>query len=159
MRVDVNGSDVFVGTGGRPFDPALPCVVFLHGAGMDHTVWALLARSLAHHGHAVLAWLQDLGYPHIFKQGMEDGWLTTSASRPVMIENLLKVMIEEPLAFRSLRLLNECRTFVRYADGNGRAAPGTHDDCVIAMAIAWAVRKADVGNWRSPGEWREIDRN
>jgi pimeloyl-ACP methyl ester carboxylesterase len=55
MRVDVNGNDIFVATGGRPFDPALPCVVFLHGAGMDHTVWALLARSFAHHGRAVLA--------------------------------------------------------------------------------------------------------
>jgi pimeloyl-ACP methyl ester carboxylesterase len=29
--------------------------VFLHGAGMDHSVWALLARAFAHHGHAVLA--------------------------------------------------------------------------------------------------------
>jgi pimeloyl-ACP methyl ester carboxylesterase len=30
-------------------------VVFLHGAGMDHSVWALLARAFAHHGFAVLA--------------------------------------------------------------------------------------------------------
>jgi pimeloyl-ACP methyl ester carboxylesterase len=51
----VDGIDTFVATGGRDFDPALPCVVFLHGAGMDHSVWALLARSFAHHGCAVLA--------------------------------------------------------------------------------------------------------
>ena len=55
MQVDVNGTKIFAATGGRPFDPSLPCVVFLHGAGMDHTVWALLARSFAHHGQAVLA--------------------------------------------------------------------------------------------------------
>ena len=55
MRLDVDGSETFVGTGGRDFDPALPAVVFLHGAGMDHTVWALLARAFAHHGFAVLA--------------------------------------------------------------------------------------------------------
>ena len=55
MRLDVDGSEIFVGTGGRDFDPALPAVVFLHGAGMDHTVWALLARAFAHHGFAVLA--------------------------------------------------------------------------------------------------------
>ena len=42
-------------TGGKPFDPALPCVVFIHGALHDHSVWTLLARWFANHGHAVLA--------------------------------------------------------------------------------------------------------
>jgi len=55
MRIVVNGIETFVGTGGRAFDPALPCIVFLHGAGLDHSVWALLARSFAHHGFGVLA--------------------------------------------------------------------------------------------------------
>jgi pimeloyl-ACP methyl ester carboxylesterase len=55
MRISVDGSDVYAATGGRPFDAKLPCVVFLHGAGLDHTVWVLLARWFAHHGHAVLA--------------------------------------------------------------------------------------------------------
>ena len=55
MRIVVNGFDTFVGTGGKSFDPALPAIVFLHGAGMDHSVWGLLARSFAHHGYGVLA--------------------------------------------------------------------------------------------------------
>src|SRR5271155_999743 len=55
MRIVVNGIETFVGTGGRAFDPALPCIVFLHGSGLDHSVWALLARSFAHHGFGVLA--------------------------------------------------------------------------------------------------------
>ena len=42
-------------TGGRPFDASLPCIVFIHGALNDHSVWTLLARWFAHHGHAVLA--------------------------------------------------------------------------------------------------------
>ena len=42
-------------TGGRPFDPAAPCVVFIHGAQHDHSVWILQSRYLAHHGCAVLA--------------------------------------------------------------------------------------------------------
>lgn len=42
-------------TGGRPFDAALPVVVFLHGALNDHSVWTLAARWCAHHGHAALA--------------------------------------------------------------------------------------------------------
>jgi pimeloyl-ACP methyl ester carboxylesterase len=55
MRLSVQGEDVFVGTGGRDFDPALPAIVFLHGAGMDHSVWALLARAFASHSFGVLA--------------------------------------------------------------------------------------------------------
>ncbi|MFD2367329.1 alpha/beta fold hydrolase [Pseudoduganella sp. GCM10020061] len=42
-------------TGGRPFDPALPAVVFIHGAQNDHSVWALQSRYFAHHGFGVLA--------------------------------------------------------------------------------------------------------
>src|ERR1700685_2701315 len=55
MGLIVDGSEVFAGTGGRDFDPSLPAIVFLHGAGMDHSVWALLARAFSHHGFGVLA--------------------------------------------------------------------------------------------------------
>jgi pimeloyl-ACP methyl ester carboxylesterase len=55
MELSVRGKRVFAGTGGRAFDAALPAAVFLHGAGMDHTVWALQTRSFAHHGRSVLA--------------------------------------------------------------------------------------------------------
>jgi pimeloyl-ACP methyl ester carboxylesterase len=51
----VQDREVYAYTGGKPFDPALPCVVFVHGALNDHGVWTLLARWFAHHGHAVLA--------------------------------------------------------------------------------------------------------
>jgi pimeloyl-ACP methyl ester carboxylesterase len=55
MRLIVDGNEIFAATGGCDFDPALPAVVFLHGAGMDHSVWALLARAFAYHGFGVLA--------------------------------------------------------------------------------------------------------
>ncbi|HUG21170.1 alpha/beta fold hydrolase [Piscinibacter sp.] len=55
MRIDVNGRQAYAYTGGKPFDPTLPCLVFIHGALHDHSVWTLLARWAAHHGHAVLA--------------------------------------------------------------------------------------------------------
>jgi pimeloyl-ACP methyl ester carboxylesterase len=42
-------------TGGKPFDATRPCVVFLHGAQHDHSVWILQSRWLAHHGYGVLA--------------------------------------------------------------------------------------------------------
>lgn len=55
MKLTVQGRTVYAYTGGKPFDPALPCVVFLHGALHDHSAWNLLARWCAHHGHGVLA--------------------------------------------------------------------------------------------------------
>ncbi|MDP6121383.1 MAG: alpha/beta fold hydrolase, partial [Rhodospirillales bacterium] len=55
MELNVNGDKVFAATGGRAFDGALPSVCFLHGAGLDHSVWSLQARYFAHHGRAVLA--------------------------------------------------------------------------------------------------------
>ena len=55
MQLTVNGIDTFIATGGKAFGPSLPTVVFLHGAGMDHTAWALHDRWFAHHGHNVLA--------------------------------------------------------------------------------------------------------
>ena len=55
MRLVVDGIEIFAGTGGRAFDPARRTVVFLHGAALDHTVWALLARWFAHRGCGVLA--------------------------------------------------------------------------------------------------------
>ena len=55
MEFEVNGQAGYAYTGGKPFDPALPCVVFIHGAQNDHTVWALQSRWFAHHGFSVLA--------------------------------------------------------------------------------------------------------
>src|ERR1700678_162708 len=55
MHLSVNGIDTFVATGGRGFDGTQPTVELLHGAGFDHTAWALHSRWLAHHRHSVLA--------------------------------------------------------------------------------------------------------
>jgi pimeloyl-ACP methyl ester carboxylesterase len=55
MELQVDGKTVFAATGGKPFDASLPVVVFVHGAGMDHTVWALQTRWFAWHGYSVLA--------------------------------------------------------------------------------------------------------
>jgi pimeloyl-ACP methyl ester carboxylesterase len=59
MKLAVNGAggrhEAYFYSGGKPFDPDLPTVVFVHGAMHDHSVWTLLARWFAHHGHGVIA--------------------------------------------------------------------------------------------------------
>src|SRR6201986_2199274 len=54
MNLTVNGKDVFAATGGRDFDKSQPAVVLIHGAGFDHSAWALHSRWFAHHGFSVL---------------------------------------------------------------------------------------------------------
>ena len=55
MELSVAGASAYAGTGGRAYDPARPSLMFIHGAGMDHSVWALQSRYFAHHGYGVLA--------------------------------------------------------------------------------------------------------
>lgn len=55
MDFIVDGFKTFAATGGKTFDPQKPSLVLIHGAGMDHTVWVLQTRWLAHHGVNVLA--------------------------------------------------------------------------------------------------------
>jgi len=55
MDYRVDGRAAYAYAGGKAFDPALPTVVFIHGAQNDHSVWGLQSRWFAHHGHNVLA--------------------------------------------------------------------------------------------------------
>jgi len=55
VELRVGKDTAYAYTGGRAFDPRLPAVVFLHGGELDHSVWILQSRYLAHHGFAVLA--------------------------------------------------------------------------------------------------------
>jgi pimeloyl-ACP methyl ester carboxylesterase len=55
MKLTVLGHEAYAYTGGKPFDPAKPTVVMIHGVLNDHSVWILQSRYLAHHGWNVLA--------------------------------------------------------------------------------------------------------
>jgi pimeloyl-ACP methyl ester carboxylesterase len=55
MRLRVDGCEAFAYTGSRPLAQERACIVFVHGAANDHSVWGLQSRYFAHHGHNVLA--------------------------------------------------------------------------------------------------------
>ena len=54
-RIHLDGRTVYVGNGSGHPGPDAESVVFVHGAGMDHTVWALPARYFARQGLRVAA--------------------------------------------------------------------------------------------------------
>jgi pimeloyl-ACP methyl ester carboxylesterase len=51
----VSGRDVYFHDGGVHWAPQRPAVVFIHGAGGDHSLWQQQSRALAHHGSNVAA--------------------------------------------------------------------------------------------------------
>ncbi|MGH9522336.1 MAG: hypothetical protein ACRD3E_07375, partial [Terriglobales bacterium] len=91
-------------------------------------------------GTAALVYLDDVrGYRRIYCDKGQGGIFTSSLTRPRMLEWLAALVSREPELFSSERLLQECRSFVRHANGSVSAASGAHDDCVMAMAFAqWA---------------------
>ncbi|HVJ08790.1 MAG TPA: hypothetical protein VM554_10425 [Acidisarcina sp.] len=102
---------------------------------------ALLAVERNNHGSGVLAYLGSVcRYERLYMQGGQHGWLTTSVSRPAALARIGSALVEEPEIFQSRRLLEECCSFVRHANGKTGARAGEHDDCVMAMAIAMGVR-------------------
>jgi pimeloyl-ACP methyl ester carboxylesterase len=55
MELRLEGAGVFLADYGKGVDPARPTVLFVHGAGMDHSVWPLQARHFAYRGSNALA--------------------------------------------------------------------------------------------------------
>jgi hypothetical protein len=107
--------------------------------------WLVIERN--NHGSGVLALAETAcNYERIYGQNGQAGWLTTSTSRPAMIGRLDAALVEAPERFQSLRLLIECRSFVRLSNGNMGAQSGTHDDRVMAMAMGLAARAELAGN-------------
>lgn len=106
---------------------------------------ALLVVERNNHGYGVLATLRAAGYQNVFCDGGQDGWLTSAVTKPAMIENLAAILAIKPELFQSERLLAECRTFIRRADGGSGSSSGSHDDSVMAMAIALGGREAVAG--------------
>ena len=55
MYINLNGEKFFAATGGQSFSLEKPCIVFIHGAAMDHSVWMQQTRYFSYHGYTVLA--------------------------------------------------------------------------------------------------------
>jgi hypothetical protein len=122
---------------------------------------AVIAVERNNHGSGVLALIEQVcKYERVYyeggRQGGQAGWLTTALSRPVMLGRLGAALVESPGCFMSRALLNECRCFVRHRDGSTGAQSGTHDDRLMAMAVALGVREQGLGtrDW-GPGRGYE----
>jgi len=167
MQLPVNGNDVFVATGGKPFDPTLPAVVLIHGAGFDHSTWALHTRWFAHHGYSVLA--PDLpahgrsgGQPLSTIADMAD-WIAAlldaaKAPKARLIGHSMGSLIaletaaRHPARVAGLSLIGTAATMTVGPDL--LKAAEANDPAAIDMVSIWGLGfKAELGGSLAPGLW------
>ncbi len=167
MHLTVNGAGVYAHTGGRPFDPEKPAALFVHGAGLDHTVWALQARYVAHHGFSVLA-------PDLPGHGRSDGkplaaveavadWIAAlldavGAKQAVLIGHSmgaaasLEVAARHPGRVAKLALLGIAPRLAVHPDLI--AAAESDPDLAREMIVDWAHgARGRIGGNRAAGLW------
>jgi pimeloyl-ACP methyl ester carboxylesterase len=167
MQLSVNGIETFVATGGREFGTSQPTVVFLHGAGFDHTTWALHSRWFAHHRYGVLA--PDLpghgrsaGAPLPTIAAMADwtaGLLDAAgASKAHLIGHSMGSLIaletaaRHPARVSALSLIGTAATMAVGPDLLKAAEANDHD--AIDMVSIWGLGyQAELGGSLAPGLW------
>lgn len=94
--------------------------------------------------------LQRLRYPRQYYREIYDnitretqyryGFVTNRVTRPVILAELIKIVRESPGLFCDENTLQEMLSFARNKSGRPEALPGAHDDCIMALAIAFAAR-------------------
>lgn len=96
--------------------------------------------------------LDLMGYRNLYVREVEDdydgrirhafGFRTDRLTRPVILSELIRIMREHTGALNDEDTILEMLTFVRNPDNPSRAEaePGAHDDCVMALAIAYYIR-------------------
>jgi pimeloyl-ACP methyl ester carboxylesterase len=167
MDLVVDGRNVFVSSGGRPFDPVHPTVVFLHGAGMDHTEWMLQARYFAHHGRGVLA-VDAPGHGRSQGPALRTvpdlaAWVVkvldaATVERAALVGHSMGALVALETAARAparvwaLGLLGVATRMPvhpdlqKAADANERAA--------VDLVASWGFgRRAHLGGAKAPGSW------
>src|SRR3954464_12202810 len=167
MQLSVNGIDTFVATGGRKFDSSQPTIVLLHGAGFDHTAWALHSRWFAHHGYGVLA--PDLpghgrssGAPLPTIVEMAD-WTAAlldaaGAARARLVGHSMGSLIaletaaRHPARVTALGLIGTTATMTVGPDL--LKAAEANDQAAIDMVSIWGLGfQAELGGSQAPGLW------
>jgi hypothetical protein len=106
---------------------------------------ALLGVESNNHGHACLLALRN--YPNLYShteynattEGVRPGWLTTTRSKPIMIDTLAAA-IRERRPYRWRIFIEEAMRYVVDDKGQTGASGDYHDDTVIAAAIAEQMR-------------------
>ncbi|MHC2284426.1 hypothetical protein [Bradyrhizobium barranii] len=117
---------------------------------------ATIAPERNNHGLVTCVALRDSNYPYLYTETAEGtleadrdtirlGFFTSEATKPLIIDKLRALDREREIEINDEQTLKEMKTFVVSENGKMEAEAGTHDDCVISLAIAAYVHE---GKWR-----------
>jgi hypothetical protein len=111
---------------------------------------ALAGIEVNNHGLTVVTKLQDLHYPRQYEREVIDditnarqkknGWQTTTATRPVIIDDVREWFRECLHLINDVDTLTEALTFVFKDNGKAEHEDGCHDDLIISLALFTKVR-------------------
>lgn len=105
---------------------------------------ALLIPEANNHGIAVLGELKRANYGHVYRrQNGEPGFLTTQKSKAQLVGHLAAYIRQDPSRIRDRETIRECLAYAYDDKGHANAAPGAHDDRVIALGLAvyWLLER------------------
>jgi len=107
---------------------------------------ALLTVESNSMGIATLSRLTQMNYINLYKQtkiaaiskeeGLVPGFRTTQSTKPHIIGNLKNAVENDDIWIGSHIIIQELKDYISTESGRTEAAPGCHDDTVMAMAIA-----------------------
>ncbi len=105
---------------------------------------ALIGVEINYSRHPVNV-LLELGYDNLYRQRSSNsssnhlGFQTTASTRPIIISNLVAIMRDNLELETDRESLKELSTFIKHSNGKCAAASGSHDDLVMASAIAHQI--------------------
>ncbi|WP_422446190.1 hypothetical protein [Endozoicomonas sp. ALB091] len=131
---------------------------------------ALIGVERNNHGLTTITKLKDLKYPNLYMETTVDqrtqkrtkriGWLTTTKSKPLMIDHLAALLRDGDAGICNVETVKECQTYVIEDNGATNAQEGCFDDRVVSYAIAQQMvlklprRKININElkYRAPGK-------
>lgn len=118
-------------------------LLFYLGRMYNHALLIVESNSI---GVATLAKIKDMNYPNIYYQtnlakldkdeGDRPGFKTSATTKPAIIGNLKSAIKNREIPLTDQEVIDELKSFILTDSGKMEAMPGSHDDSVMALAIA-----------------------
>ena len=121
--------------------------------------YAWIAPERNNHGLMVVTVLVNENYPQMYSEMVPEppgkprkrfGWVTSNATRPLIIDNLIKEVREDSHGISSPMTVEEMMSFKIQDNGRMEADPNRNDDRVLSFAIGKHIRQV----LPLPSTWR-----
>ncbi len=135
----------------------------LYHLGMFYNEAKIIVESNNHGILTCTRLAKDLAYPNFYTETQYDklldketiklGFASTVKTKPLIIDQLRAVMREEKITIYDRQTLREMMSYVVNSKGQMEAEEGTHDDCVIALALCNHINEGHFDPIYNSDDW------